>query len=351
MIHKLKICIILLLTSCNIQHEDLQNTNDTNQNLASMENHPVVFYNVENLFDTEDDRSNLGDDDFTPNGSNFWDESRYQTKLERLEHALFAINNIPPLAIGLAEIENRKVLEDLISVGRFKNRSYKIIHFESEDTRGMDCGFIYDASRFSPVVETKLIVKIEDEPRFRTRDILYIKGELNRGISIHFFVNHWSSRREGATETEYRRIAAASILRKKVDQILMDDPSANIVIMGDFNDTPNDKSLHEVLRAKGQHELKANDLVNLLIEEQSKNLGTAVHRGNWDILDQLIISQGLLRGKNGLKVKDNNAFILRIEELLYTYKNGDQKPNSSFGGNTYYGGYSDHLPVYLLVEN
>lgn len=318
--------------------------------LVGIENHPVVFYNVENLFDIFDDKSNDGDREFIPEAAKEWDVKRYDTKLNHIAEAILLANGKSPLFVGFAELENRTVLEDLIQTNALKNVKYKIIHFDSDDRRGIDCGFIYDANRFLPTLETRLILKMEDDPSFTTRDVIYIKGNLSNRAELHVFVNHWPSRREGISETEPRRLAAAGMVREKINEILDFNPDANILVMGDFNDTPENKSIREVLCAKGQHELTKDDLINLLGEEQKLGLGTTTHRGDWEIFDQMIVSQGLLQGQNNLTVFKNNAFIVRDETLLYTYKNGDQKPGATYGGDTYYGGYSDHLPVYLILE-
>lgn len=315
-----------------------------------MANHPVVFYNVENLFDTKEDPNNQGDDEFTLYGFKEWGDSRYEQKLKNLYHALSLTSDETPLFIGLAEIENREVLEDLSNIEGFKKVNYKITHFDSEDRRGIDCGFIYDADRFKPNLETKLVVRLDDNPSFRTRDILYINGELAGHTEIHIFINHWSSRREGQKETEPRRVAAASILREKIEEITSDNPKANIIVMGDFNDTPVDYSIQHILKAKGIHDLRKGDLVNLFLNHQNRNEGTSVHRGDWDVIDQIIVSQSILHGQSGLELRENTGHILRDESILYTYHNGDQKPNSSYGGENYYGGYSDHLPVYLFLR-
>ncbi|MDR0802016.1 hypothetical protein [Fluviicola sp.] len=311
--------------------------------------HPIVFYNAENLFDTLDDPELQGNEDFTPEGDKGWDDERYREKLNRLAEALLLANDSTPLAFGMAEIENRQVVEDLIRTDQLRSAPYKIVHFDSEDRRGIDCVFVYDSRFLKAELETKLIVHIEDEPHFRTRDILYIKTLLS-GHEIHFFVNHWPSRREGTRESENRRYAAAELLRAEIDEILHFNKDANIIVMGDFNDTPEDSSIREILRAKGQHEQKSGDLINLLIEEHKKGLGTVVHERQWDVFDQLIISQGLLQGQSGLEVEQNNAFIVQNPKLLYTFENGNQKPNSSYDGNYYRGGYSDHLPVFLSLK-
>ena len=199
-------------------------------------------------------------------------------------------------------------------------------------------------------LETKVIIQLDDEPYFRTRDILYIKARILDKHTVHFFVNHWPSRREGIQESESRRIGAAQLLRGEIDAILDSDPKANIIVMGDFNDTPLNDSMHKILRAKGQHEQQPEDLINLLIEEHKKGEGTHVCMDEWLVFDQMIVSQGLLQGKSGLEVEENNAFIFKHKALLHTFENGGQIPNSSYSGDYYHGGFSDHLPVYLTLK-
>lgn len=338
--------LILLLCAC---------TNNPDQNIereikATMEEHTVVFYNTENLFDTQNDPLNDGDEEFTPEGYKNWDDEKYQTKLNHLADAIYSSNDCTPTFIGLVEIENRKVLEDLSTTGNLNASNYKIVHYDSEDRRGIDCGLLYNADYFNVLDSEILSVRLANNSRFRTRDILYVYGTFKNGQNIHLFVNHWSSRREGQEETEPRRIRAAEVLREKIDQLLSADEKANILVMGDFNDTPSDKSLYSVLRAKGQHEVSNGDLINLFIEEEKDGKGTSVHQREWDLLDQLIVSKGLLNGSNGISIKENNAFIVFNEELIYTYKDGGQKPASTYGGDNYYGGYSDHLPVYTVLK-
>lgn len=316
----------------------------------SFHKHPIVFYNVENLFDTFDDISLLGNEEFTPNGDKLWDEERYRAKLNRLSEALMLVNASTPLAFGMAEIENRKVVEDLVKTGALAQRNYKILHFDSEDRRGMDCAFVYDAGFIFPEIDTRIIIHVEDEPHFRTRDILYMKARIQNQFIVHFFVNHWPSRREGISESENRRKAAATTLRREIDKILNVEKNANIIVMGDFNDTPDNYSIRNILRAKGQHEQTKGDLINLLVEEHKNGQGTTVHQREWDVFDQLIVSQGLLQGQSGLQVHENNAFIARNKKLVFTYPDGGQKPSATYGGDTYHGGYSDHLPVFLNLK-
>lgn len=310
---------------------------------------PILFYNVENLFDTVDDPHVFGDEEFTPEGEKQWDDERYKEKLENLSQALSFFETRIPLAIGLAEIENRQVLVDLIRTSALKQANLGIVHFDSNDKRGIDVAFLYNSNLLSIELETKVLIELEDEPYFRTRDILYVRGRLKNNQVVHFFVNHWPSRREGVRESESRRVGSAEILRREIDEILHSEPHANIIVMGDFNDTPVNKSIHQILRAKGQHEQQPGDLVNLLIEEHKKGEGTHVHDEKWEVFDQMIVSQGLLQGKNGLEVMKNNAFILRDKRLIHTFDDGDQIPNSSYSGDYYHGGFSDHLPVYLYL--
>lgn len=316
----------------------------------TFQSHPIVFYNVENLFDTFNDKLLLGNDEFSLEGSKLWDDERYQMKLNRLAEALLLINGATPLVFGMAEIENRKVVEDLIKTDLLAHRNYKIVHFDSEDRRGMDCAFVYDAGFIRVELERKLIIEVADEPYFRTRDIIYVKARLVNEHVVHFFVNHWPSRREGISESESRRKAAATTLRTEIDKILHTDKEANIIVMGDFNDTPENFSIRNILRAKGQHEQTPGDLINLLIEEQISGQGTTVHQREWDVFDQLIVSQGLLQGQSGLEIEGNNAFIARNKKLVFTFSDGGQKPSATYGGDTYHGGYSDHLPVFLNLK-
>lgn len=324
--------------------------NETTQ-LLPINGAPILFYNVENLFDTENDLSNPGDDEFLPYGEMRWDDERYQDKLNKLCEAMLMANAKAPLIAGFAEIENHEVLEDLAKNKAWKGTKYKIIQYDSEDSRGIDVGLIYDSEKFHPLKSDKIEIRIKEEPEFRTRDILYVHGVLNNKKEIHIFVNHWSSRREGQLETEYRRIEAASTLRQQIDQIQKQDQYANIIVMGDFNDTPTDRSMKQVLKAKSPEEkTNASELINLMYDKELEGEGTIKFRNDWMIFDQLMISRPLFRGSHGLKIQNNEGLIVKNDLLLYHYQDGESKPNSTYGGENYYGGYSDHLPVFLVLE-
>lgn len=307
----------------------------------------IVFYNTENLFDTEDDQRNRGDDEFLPEGFRAWTPERFARKIQHTTEAICLMKQQPPALFGLCEIENRNVLEQLIASPLLAGNSYEIVHRESEDKRGIDCALVYDASKME-LIEARYHVVTLNGKHFYTREI--VEGLFRiREKEVYVFVNHWASRREGKEATQPRRIAAANVLRKRVDELLHKNPLTNILIMGDFNDTPTDESLYNVLRAKGQHELTKNDLINLLIEEEKDDLGTHIFQGEWLVFDQMIVSQGLLQGRNGLEIHKSNAFILKHETLLKQQGN-ETLLHPTYAGDDYVGGYSDHLPVYLEIS-
>lgn len=308
----------------------------------------IVFYNVENLFDTID-QTDVIDEDFLPDGKLKWNKERYQIKLDHLAQVLTTNLKENPVLIGLAEIENGSVVLDLAKTGRLANTKYKLAHKDSPDARGIDCALLYDADRFKPLVITNLLVSIDSIPDFKTRDILYVKGEFLGGRTIHVFVNHWPSRRGGELESEIKRIRAAEVARAKIDEILKDDPKANIILMGDFNDHPNNTSIENTLKAKQITDENA-DLYNLLYDDQLAGLGTHNFKNEWGVLDQFIVSKALYKGKHKIKLLTKDAVIVKEDFQLYKAADGTMKPATTYGGDKYYGGYSDHLPIQLTLK-
>lgn len=339
-------CAVVLL-SCSIDNESINKSpKDLGTTESPLEARSVVFYNVENLFDIYDDPIK-DDDDFTPTGYKKWDQKKYDLKLDRISDAIVLSQSFPAI-IGLAEVENKKVLSDLLNEPEFADKNFRVSHFNSPDRRGIDVALLYDEDVFQVEDEEAIPLKLNYDRNFKTRDILHVSGDY-AGNRVHFFVNHWSSRREGENETEHRRLAAAKLLRDSIDEILESEPDAQIIIMGDFNDYPDNKSLSVVLDAQSTDQVGSADLINPFLDLQENGIGTSVHQREWNILDQIILTNNFL--ENGpLKLKDKRGNILRKEELLYTYKNGNQKPNSTYGGPNYYGGYSDHLPVYIELS-
>jgi predicted extracellular nuclease len=335
------IILIFTLTAC--MNDSKQKNMDPSE-LNIIKNQTVVFYNVENLFDLENDPS-TNDDDFTPFGRQQWDQAKYNHKLQQIALALSKIPSQElPMLIGLVEIENAKVVLDLAKTTPLNKVKYKLSHFNSDDRRGIDCALLYNPAYFQPIDEQKLRVRLPDNTDYFTRDILYVKGAIQNGGILHVFVNHWSSRRAGKAESANKRLRAAEVLSLKLDEIKRADPNAQILIMGDFNDEPKDKSVQHLL-ANGSQAW----LTNLMLSIKKGNNGTIVHKRKWYLFDQFIVSNNLM-GNSGLRVKDNKAAIFDDEMLLYRYANGKGKPNSTFGGPEYYGGFSDHLPIFLIID-
>ena len=305
----------------------------------------VVSYNVENLFDTVDDPK-IQDEEFLPVSEKKWTTERYQKKLTDIAEVISEVNPKElPEFVGLVEIENQTVLEDLLQTAKLKNQGYAIIHEESPDIRGIDVALIYRRDAFTEIAHETLPVTLPDDPEFKTRDILHVTGKIEHK-TVHIFVNHWPSRIGGDDKTEPKRVLAATVLKNKVDQILSDDPKAWIIIMGDMNDEPANKSLKETLGAQSPD--SGAKLVNLMLPDDVAGKGTYFYSGNWNMLDNLVVSQALINGK-GIKIENNKGFIFSKDWMIYTNKNGDKTPNRSYVGNKYVGGVSDHFPVYFKM--
>ncbi len=336
-----------IFSACQNAAEPVESQNTTiEKDMQAAAGRSAFFYNVENLFDTIDDPLTR-DDDFTPNGRQQWNSKRYFKKLENLTQAILDLDGQIPALIGLVEIENETVLKDLRDALGPRAAHYQIAHFDSPDARGIDNALLIDSEVFSTKDSEKLAINFDWNRDMKTRDILYVKLEDKNAEILHVFVNHWSSRREGTAETEPKRLRAAHVLRAKMNRIVEENPSANFLIVGDFNDMPNDKSLIGILQAGAEN--SRSDLVNLMTDDQEKSKGTISYRREWMVFDQMIVSRGLL-DENGLKIKGKDAKILKSPDLIFTYKDGGQKPNATYGGPNYYGGFSDHLPIYLYFE-
>ena len=297
----------------------------------------VVFYNVENLFDTMDD-PHVNDNEFLPASEKEWTTTRYQEKLDDIAKVLVGINSSDlPEIIGLCEVENRSVLKDLVRTSLMRKGHYKIIHENSPDARGIDVALLYRSSEFKEISHETIPVN-----EIRTRDILHVFGELG-GEKIHLFVNHWPSRVGGLEETEVKRIAVAQILKSKIDELLEEDSLAKIIVMGDMNDEPTNKSLSFTLGAKKEGD--GSQLINLMIPLDEQGYGSYNYQGQWNMLDNMIVSSALLNG-TGLTVEPT-GYIYQDDWMEYENNNGDISPNRTYGGPNYYGGVSDHFPVYL----
>lgn len=315
----------------------------------------AMFYNVENYFDYRDDTLK-NDAEFLPEGMRHWDKYKFFEKRNKIAKVLLAAGEWgAPAIIGLAEVENRHCVESLVYDSPLQKLQYRFIHKESPDERGIDAVLLYRPQHFEPLDTQFLAVHFPFDPENTTRDILYTKGAVPGGDTLHVFVNHWPSRWGGKTATQAKRMAAAKVLRGTVDSLLDAHNAPKILIMGDFNDFPHNKSLAETLAAqKPVTNPRPRMLYNLSLPLHEKsNTGTNKHQGKWGMLDQIIVSGALLNNSGGLHTPETTHQILQLPFLL---ENDDKyvgkKPNRTFIGYRFHGGFSDHLPVLLkLIEN
>ncbi len=305
----------------------------------------IAFYNLENLFDTKDDPNTL-DNDFLPGSEKQWNRKRYEKKISKLGTAIsnigFLKSRKSPVLLGVAEVENLKVLEDLVTSKHLKQKEYGIVHYDSPDERGIDVALLYQKQYFE-VIDSKtipLLVNNEGGIRDYTRDILWVTGFLNNE-KIHVLVNHWPSRRDGAELTSYKRVIAAEKNREIMDQITTENPEAKIIVMGDFNDDPYSESVKEHLV---QH-----DLFNPMERLLTRYRGTTNYKSQWNLFDQIIFSHSFHKYEKG-KHSFSDASIFD-EDFLKIYK-GRYKGNPfrTYAGKKYTGGYSDHFPVYVQLK-
>ena len=310
-----------------------------------------AFYNVENLFDTINDPA-INDESFLPESKVAWNTERYNQKLYNLSKVLKSMNDPDfPAIVGLCEVENLAVLEDLVSHKNIAAAGYKIIHQDSPDERGIDNAILYQPETYIPVKNSFIAPDFTGLEHNLTRDIIYSKGLINENDTIHIFVNHWVSRWGGQEATESYRIAIANQIKNITDSIISVIPDANILIAGDLNDNPDDKSVMEILKTKMVIP-KANnyDLYNLSLRlYESDTVGTLYYK-SWDIFDQIIISGAMLGGNNKLKVASVDQTIFAKNWMLYQPKEGPARPSRTASGGRYFGGYSDHLPVMIDIN-
>jgi hypothetical protein len=303
----------------------------------------IMFYNVENFFDTIDD-SLTDDNDFLPDGLMRWSLTRYNKKINSLYKTIIAAGEWePPAVVAFCEIENRKVLEDLIFGTNLSKFDYGIIHQESPDRRGIDVCLIYRKNAAKVLSFTYLIPEVLKNQNFNSRSVLYAKI-LSGSDTIHFFVNHWPSRRGGVLAGEYTRMQIASMLKGKVDSIsARGKSSAKIIILGDFNCTPDDQDIQSLITD--------DSLDNLSGHIRERGIGTYRYMGRWEVIDQVIVSKGILNSKSGIYCSPEPLKIFHPDFLLKKdAKYPGTSPYSTYSGYRYQGGYSDHLPVILELR-
>ena len=312
----------------------------------------IGFYNLENLFDTID-APDILDEEFLPQGIHKWNTENYNKKLKNMSSVIAELGTeISPngLAIlGVSEIENRGVLEDLLKQPALIDREYKIVHFDSPDKRGVDVGLIYQPKYFTVTNAESLPIMIfrEDSSRIYTRDILHVTGTMD-GEEVHILVNHWPSRRGGESSSAPLRNKAADVCRALFDSLAIINPNVNFIVMGDLNDDPIDASVKHHLKAHGSiDKVKKANLFNPMTELYKKGQGTLAHNDTWGLFDQIVISYGLLNdGDHGFQlykpVIHNKKYLVQKTGNFIGY------PFRTFDGDLFINGYSDHFPVYLV---
>lgn len=314
----------------------------------------IAFYNLENLFDTINTPDVL-DEEFTPEGPNKWTGSRYMEKLDNMALAISRIGEDDgwkggPAVLGVSEIENRSVLEDLAAHPLLKDSNYQIVHYDSPDRRGVDVALMYRPRFFSVTASASPSLPLtndEGEPVY-TRDQLVVSG-LFDGEPMHFIVGHWPSRSGGELTTRPRRNAAAALSRRLVDSLLAINHDSKVFVMGDLNDDPSDESLRKYLRASGNADrLRDDEMYNTMYPLFRKGIGSLNYRDGLNLFDQIVVTKSLL-GNDYSTYKFLHARVFNSPFLMQ--KDGQYKgyPLRSFVGTVWQGGYSDHFPVYVII--
>lgn len=312
-----------------------------------------MFYNVENLFDTHDDPLKE-DDDFLPDGFMRWTPWKYWEKLRNTTRVITAVGGMQsPALIGLCEVENDSVLFDLTRRSPLRAQEYEYIITDSPDDRGIEVALLYQRHQFKPLQTCEYQIKFNRRNTRPTRNILHVAGEVLNGDTLDLFICHFPSRSGGQRETEPARIEAATLLKNKVDSLFGIRENAHIIIMGDFNDHPGDKSLSQILGARSIHSPLQRDQLYNLFHHRAKEpeFGTYKYQGKWEILDQFIVSGDLLMKGNSVYLKNSEAHIFKADFLLEDDERYyGKKPYRTNMGPRYIGGFSDHLPIYMDLD-
>ncbi len=321
--------------------------------LKSQKNISVIaFWNVENLYDTIND-PNIDDEEWLPTSKNKWNTERYFKKLNNTSLILSKIGTDQQkkgaAVIGLAEIENKQVLEDLVKSKSLKSRKYKIVHHNSPDTRGIDVALLYQSDAFTLLSSKPYSVKLPGDSSKATRDQLLVSGKLN-GEPTHFIVCHWPSRRGGEEKTNELRISAAKVTKRIIDSLMKADANSRIIVMGDLNDDPGNESVKKIINTSSEaSESKENIFYNPMEKIHQKGEGTLAHKGKWNLFDQIIISPAFNSIKKG-SFSYSSARINNFPEVCETNQKYLGQPFRTFAGGNYLGGFSDHFSVCIYLK-
>ncbi len=321
--------------------------------MEGQEKYRFAFYNLENFFDTHVD-STRDYNAFTPDGEQRWTTYRYYKKRNDVYRVIMALGGWEaPSLVGFCEIENDVVLEDLIYRTPLNNSNYSYVHYPSPDFRGIDAALIYRLDHLQLISSRPIPVKDPENPDFRTRDILYADFIVNEMDTVHVYVNHWPSRFGGVLASIPRRMLAALTLRADIDSLMLVKPHAKVIIMGDFNDTPEDDSIIKGLRAFPPDDIKKHEeLLHLFTNKNDLgHIGTLKFQHMWQIFDHIIVSRPLFEATSGIRYKPGSAKIFKSDFLLTEDERYlGQKLFRTYVGPRYTGGISDHLPVFIDLE-
>ena len=322
---------------------------------SAQDNFRIMFYNVENLFDTKHD-SLKNDYDFLPGGFMNWNNWKYWQKQRNIGRVITAVGEMQsPALVGLCEVENDSVIFDLTKRSPIRAQQYEYIITNSPDRRGIDVALLYQRHKFKLIEKNEYELIRSDKNARPTRNILHAVGQIVTGDTLDIFVCHFPSRYGGQLVSEGGRIDAAQLLRNKADSLFSIRHNANIIIMGDFNDHPDNKSIFKVLEARSlNYHLNKNELYNMFFHRiKERDFGTHKHEGRWGVLDQFIVSGNLLMEHERIRIDNNQAHIYKADFLTEKdEKYGGVRPFRTNLGPRYIGGFSDHLPIYmdLIIE-
>lgn len=315
----------------------------------------VAFYNLENLFDTINDPT-INDEEYLPEGGMKWTSFKYVNKVQKMAYALSQLGTdyTPAGAaiIGVSEIENRGVLEDVVADPVWSNRNMQIVHYDGPDRRGVDVGLLYNPDYFTLTNSNSHRLHMPEDPDFRTRDQLVVSGYL-QGEKVHIIVNHWPSRYGGEVESRPKRAAAAALTKSIADSIYQREPKAKIIIMGDLNDDPFNIPCCEVLGAKRtREEVGPQGFFNTMWQMLERGVGSLAYNGGWNLFDQIIISEPLMHANPANELAYWKAQV--FNKPFLTVQEGKDKgtPLRTVKRNVWQNGYADHYPtmIYLIKQ-
>lgn len=315
----------------------------------------VAFYNLENLFDTINTNGSY-DLEYTPQGAKQWNTHKYRNKIHNMAYAISQLTSKTtpkgPAIIGVSEIENKSVLDDLVNDPQIRQWNLQVVHHDSPDRRGVDVGLLYNPRFFKFESVTNHRLKIEGYETFRTRDQMCVTGMLgNRRVSV--IVNHWPSRLGGQEQSSYLREAAADLSKHIADSIWAIDPTRGIFIMGDLNDDPDDRSVVKNIGAvKHQADAKPHGFFNPFWSIlRDKGVGTLAYNGNWNLFDQILVSGNLM--PENAEAADLQYFRTQVHNHQFLIDpNGKRQgyPLRTFAAGAWLNGYSDHFPTEVFLK-